>query len=420
MRNHPALVVGRRLLAATVPGRLKRDLEPLMNFDTAAPHSPASPNRRRLLQSAPALLAAATTVSSAALAQPVAGPVSGGGRAQSDAARPSAGLQKTKIVGLMLAHEQFPVPELVKLGESAAQAGFGALATSDHIQPWQANERHCGQAWVTLGAVGARAPSAWIGTTVTCPTMRYNPAVVAEAFASLSLLYPGRVFLGVGSGEALNEQAATGEWPKWPERWDRLIEAIGIIRELWAGQQVSHQGKHYTVNAKLYDPPARPIPILTAANGKKSMRLAGQYGDGLITDPKTWKQYKSEWEAGATAAGKNPADMPVLVEQFVIVGDKNDARQAAELWRFIPKAFKKYYNVPDPAEIERQADQQVPLDQVFAEWPVSTDPSAHVDVINKLFDSGVTIVNVHSGQPDQNRVVEFYANRVLPNFRNRS
>jgi TAT-translocated FGD2 family F420-dependent dehydrogenase len=329
-------------------------------------------------------------------------------------------VQSTKIVGFMLGHEQFPVPELVKLGESAEQAGFGALATSDHLQPWQANERHCGQAWVTLSALGARSQSPWIGTTVTCPTLRYNPAVVAEAFASLSLLYPGRVFLGVGSGEALNEQAATGVWPKWPERWERLIEAIEIIRALWSGQQVSHRGKYYTIDAKLYDPPAQPIPLFTAANGKKSMRLAGQYGDGLITDPKSWKQFKAEWEAGARDVGKNPADMPVLVEQFVVVGDKNDARQAAEQWRFIPKAFKKYYNVPGPAEIEQQADKEMPLEQVYGDWPVSTDPSVHVEALDRLFDSGVSIVNVHSGQPDQQKVIEFYANNVLPKLRIRS
>ena len=388
-----------------------------MILDTASSVAAGfSPDRRLLLKSAPALLAAAGAASSPALAQPRSADT----QPSTKTARPATSLVGTKTVGFMLAHEQFPVPELVRLGESAAQGGFGLLATSDHLQPWQANERHCGQAWVTLGAVGARAASAWIGTTVTCPTMRYNPAVVAEAFASLSSLYPGRVFLGVGSGEALNEQAATGTWPKWPERWDRLIEAIGIIRALWTGQQVHHQGKYYNVDAKLYDPPARPIPLLTAANGKKSMRLAGQYGDGLITDPKTWKQFKSEWEEGAKAAGKNPADMPVLVEQFVVVGDTNYARQAAELWRFIPKAFKKYYNMPDPAAIEQQADQQLPLEQVYGEWPVSTDSSVHVDAVNKLFDSGVTIVNVHSGQRDQKKVVEFYASRVLPNLRNRS
>src|SRR6201997_5786567 len=125
----------------------------------------------------------------------------------------------------MLAHEQFTVPHLTDLGTAAVGAGFGLLATSDHLQPWQANEGHCGEAWVTLAAAGERANPAWIGTTVTCPTLRYNPAVVAEAFASLSLLYPGRVFLGVGSGEALNEEAATGSWPKWTERSERLVEA---------------------------------------------------------------------------------------------------------------------------------------------------------------------------------------------------
>lgn len=159
---------------------------------------------------------------------------------------------------------------------------------------------------------------------------------------------------------------------------------------------------------------------MTAANGKNSMRLAGQYGDGLITDPKTWTKFKSEWEAGARDANKNPADMPVLVEQFVVVGNKNDARQAAGLWRFIPKAFKKYYDVADPAEIEKQAGTELPLDQVFGDWPISTDPSVHVEAVNQLFDSGATIVNVHSGQPDQKKVIAFYADHVLPNFRNRS
>ncbi len=255
---------------------------------------------------------------------------------------------------------------------------------------------------------------------MTCLTLRYNAAVVAEAFASLSLLYPGRVFLGVGSGEALNEQAATGTWPAWPERWERLVEAISIIRALWTGGHVSHHGNYYTVDAKLYDPPPEPIPLMTAANGRKSMRLAGQHGDGLITDPLTWKKFKSEWEAGARDAGKNPAEMPVLVEQFVVVGDKSDAEQAAELWRFIPKAFKKYYNTPDPAEIQQKADQELPLEKVFGDWPIGNDPAVHIAAVSKLFDSGVTIVNIHSGQPDQNKVVEFYESSVLPKFASRS
>lgn len=137
---------------------------------------------------------------------------------------------RQKMIGFMLPHEQFPVRELVELGVAAEQAGFDLLATSDHLQPWQINEGHAGMAWVTMSAIGAKTRRIWIGTTVTCPTFRYNPAVVAEGFASLNLLYPGRIFLGIGSGEALNEQAATGDWPKWQERSERLVEASEIIR----------------------------------------------------------------------------------------------------------------------------------------------------------------------------------------------
>ncbi len=321
---------------------------------------------------------------------------------------------RRKMVGYMLAHEQFPVPELVQIGKLAAHSGFHLLATSDHLQPWQANQGHSGDAWVTLGALGGQSAQSWMGTTVTCPTFRYNPAVVAQAFASLGLLYPNRVFLGVGSGEALNEAAATGDWPKWQERWDRLIEAITIIRQMWSGQHVSHQGTYYKMDARLYDPPPQPIPLMTAANGKKSMRLAGQYGDGLITDPKTWKEHKAEWEAGARAAGKNPGEMPVLVEQYVVVGGTTEAEQAATLWRFGPQAFKNLYNITEPAVIQQQAEQQTPLQKVTAEWAVDTDPGVHIAKIRELFDSGVSIVNIHSGQPDQRQVVEFYGRNVLP------
>jgi F420-dependent hydroxymycolic acid dehydrogenase len=325
------------------------------------------------------------------------------------------GLRKG-MLSFMLAHEQFPVPELVQLGALASKSGFHVLSTSDHFQPWQANQGHTGQAWVTMGALGAQTHS-WMGTTVTCPTLRYNPAVVAEAFATLSHLYPGRIFLGVGSGEALNEQAATGEWPKWQERWDRLIEAITIIRELWTGKDVAFKGKYYTVNAKLYDPPPKPIPLLTAANGKKSMRLAGQHGDGLVTDPKSWKQWKTEWEAGAREAGKNLADMPVLIEHYVVVGDQAEAKQAAELWRFGPKAWHSLFDVRDPAAIQQRAEQQTPIEEVMKSWPIGMDPKVHVNAVKELFDSGATIVNIHSGQPDQRKVIEFYASHVLPQFR---
>ncbi len=322
-----------------------------------------------------------------------------------------------RMIGFMLPHEQFPVPELVELGVAAERAGFDLLATSDHLQPWQTSEGHAGMAWVTLSAIGAKTRRVWMGTTVTCPTFRYNPSVVAEGFASLNLLYPGRVFLGIGSGEALNEQAATGEWPKWPERSERLVEASEIIRQLWSGNEVHHKGQYYNVNAKLFDPPKTQIPLMMAGNGPKAMRRCGQFSEGLITDPKTWKKHKSEFEAGAQAAGKNVKDMPVLVEQYVVVGDKNQAEKAAELWRFGPKAFTKYYNVLDPEEIQKEADMEIPLEKVYEGWAIGTDPAAHLKVIHELFDSGVTIVNIHSGQTDLKRVIEFYGTEVLPKLK---
>jgi TAT-translocated FGD2 family F420-dependent dehydrogenase len=379
---------------------------------TATPTVERTINRRDMLVWASAM-SASLSLASTATAQARQRPEPSDSNRQQPAPNP---LRKG-MMGFMLAHEQFTVPELVEIGKAAAHAGFDLLATSDHFQPWQANEGHSGEAWVTLAALGSQAGNAWMGTTVTCPILRYNPAVVAEGFASLSHLYPGRIFLGVGSGEALNEQAATGEWPKWQERWDRLIEAMTIVRELWTGKPVSYKGKYYSVAGRLYDPPSQPIPLLTAANAKKSMRLAGRHGDGLITDPATWKEHKSEWEAGARAAGKNPADMPVLIEHYAVVGGEDEVREAAELWRFGPKAFKGYESIPDPSRIQQRADSEIPLEKVYSSWATGTDPAQHIRKAKELFDSGATIVNIHSGQRDQKKVIDFYASEVLPQVR---
>src|SRR5271169_5190983 len=377
--------------------------QPWMNYSEEC--QPAIPSRRTVLKSA-AWLMGASALSSPPLEAKLAT------KDQPEQADP--GPLRKGMMGFMLAHEQFPAPQLIDLGVSAEQAGFDLLATSDHFQPWQANEGHSGEAWATLGALSQRTQRVWMGTTVTCPTFRYNPAVVAEAFATLDSLAPGRIFLGIGSGEALNEQAATGSWPKWPERSERLIEATEIIRQMWTGKQIAHQGKYYNVNARLYDRPEKTIPLLMAANGPKAMRRAGQYADGLVTDPKTWKEHKAEFEMGAKSAGKDASRMPVLVEQYVVVGEKKDAEAAAELWRFGPKAFKSYYNVRDPEEIQRRADAEIPLEKVYGDWPVGTDPEAHIKTITDLFSSGATIVNIHSGQADQKRVIDFYGKEVLP------
>lgn len=317
-------------------------------------------------------------------------------------------------IGFMLAHEQFTIPQLLEFGAAAEAAKFDVLATSDHFQPWQDNEGHSGSAWVTLAALALRTQSIWLGPTVTCPISRYNPAVVAEVFASLSALAPGRIFLGVGSGEALNEQAATGEWPAWSERSKQLIEATQLIQQLWSGEDVYHDGKFFTVEGKLYDPPVQPIPILMAANGPKAMLRAGRFGAGLITDPESWNAHRDQFEAGLEQAGKKLDDVPVLIEQFVVVGDSREVDEAAALWRFIPRAFKGYHNIADPRAIRARAEKEIPLHKVSESWSRGTDPEQHAQAIERLFESGATIVNIHAGQRDQNKAIEFYGEKVLP------
>src|SRR6201996_5608816 len=196
-------------------------------------------------------------------------------------------------VGLVLGHEQFTTAQLVDQAEAAEQAGFRYLWASDHLQPWQDNEGHSMFPWITLALVGQRTHHIPFGTGVTCPIYRYHPTTVAQAFASLAVLYPGRVFLGVGTGERLNEQAATTQFGPYQERHDRLIEAIQLIRQLWGGQRISFQGRYFQTNQlKLYDVPPSPPPIFVAAGGPKSAHLAGQYGDGWITEAGDVKNQK--------------------------------------------------------------------------------------------------------------------------------
>ncbi len=323
-------------------------------------------------------------------------------------------------IGFVLSHEQFPAPKLLELGPAAEKAGFDILWTSDHFHPWMDNQGHAGQAWITLSALGqlTRLP---FGTGVTCPTYRYHPAIVAQAFASLGVLYPGRVFLGVGAGEALNEKPVTGEFGDYEERAARFVEAVELIRELWKGGWVTHKGQFYHVeHAKIYDLPAQPVPIYMAAEGPKSMYKVGKHGDGLITDSKSAldKEMRSAFEEGAREAGKDPKKMPILAEHFVVVGGKREADESARMWRFIPKAWDQFVTNPDPRSILQNAEKELSLDEVAQNWVVSDDPKEHADSIRKLIDGGVTHVFVHSGQFDQQGVIDFYSKDVLPLLRN--
>ncbi len=222
----------------------------------------------------------------------------------------------------------------------------------------------------------------------------------AQTFTSLPQLYPGRVFLGAGSGEVLNEQAATGQWDEWETRSDRPVEAIDLIRQLWIGEEIAFKGKFFQTTARLYETPPQPMTLYVASNGPKSMAHAGQAGDGLITDAESLadEERMNTYREAARGAGKDPSAMPILVEQFVVVGGKAEAEEAASFWRFIPKAWDEFVDIHDPREILRWAEAETPLEEAYGKWPVSDDPAVHVKALQDFFDQGATQIIVHAGQ----------------------
>jgi len=322
-------------------------------------------------------------------------------------------------VGYCASHEQWPAAELVGFAVQAERAGFDALWVSDHFHPWQDNQGHAGHPWVTLAIMGQRTSRITLGTGVTCPSYRYRPPEVAQAFASLAGFYPGRIFLGVGTGEALNEVAAGGGWGPYRERAARLVEAIGLIRRLWRGDWVTHRGRYFELPlAKLYDAPSIPPPIYMAASGPRAVRLAGEHADGLITDPDTARDAEkmAAFERGARDAGKDPARLPRLVELYVCVGDREEALSVAPLWRFGPIGWQ-LLDLADPRESQRRAEADVPLEHVIQRWIVGPDPERHVQALRDLQQRGVTDVYIHSAQHDQAHVIDFYGRHVIPALR---
>jgi F420-dependent hydroxymycolic acid dehydrogenase len=354
------------------------------------------------------LAAAAGTVTAAGVAACVAKPV--GPVKTPGAPPPPAG----PGIGLVLSHEDFTTAELLDQADAAEQAGFHYLWASDHIQPWQDNEGHAMFPWITLALVGQRTSHIAFGTGVTCPVYRYHPTTVAQSVATLALLNPGRVFLGVGTGERLNEQAATTQFGSYRERHDRLAEAITLIRQLWSGQRISFQGKYFQTNQlKLYDPPPSPPPIYVAAGGPKSAYLAGQSGDGWITEAGGIDNPKlvDAFTRGARASGRDPASLGKRVEMFAVVGDHSEITRAAERWRFTGGAVDQ----PNPVEIQRAA-QTNPLDKVVGGWTTGTDANTHIAAVQKVLDAGATPF-MHFPQRNPLAAIDFYRTAILPRLR---
>jgi coenzyme F420-dependent glucose-6-phosphate dehydrogenase len=330
--------------------------------------------------------------------------------------------QQLKL-GYKASAEQFGPRELLEFSIQAEENGFDSVFTSDHLQPWRHNGGHAPAALTWLGALGASTSRIIIGTSVLTPTFRYHPAVVAQNFATLGCLFPGRVILGVGSGESLNEVPLGAEWPAPKERLARLRESIALIRKLWTEDRVDYEGEYYkTVSATIYDKPEQQIPIYIGASGPLATRYAGQEGDGYITTSgKAPSLYTDTLipavTEGARRSGRTLDDIGMLMEVKVSFDhDRERAMDDTRFWGALALSPEEKTGVEDPMEMERLAD-ALPVERTSSRFIVSTDPDEHVEKIQSYIDLGFNHLVFHAPGPDQGRFLEVYGTEILPRLR---
>lgn len=320
--------------------------------------------------------------------------------------------------------EQFSPVELLNYAISAEKAGFDLLDVSDHFHPWS----EAGQSqfsWTWLGATAAKTSMIRLGTGVTCPILRYHPTMIAQASTTVSCFAPGRTYLGVGTGEALNEYATTGEWPDYEERQSRLAEAIEIIRGLWQGEQLSYEGEYYeTHKAKLYTLPTSPIPLYISTMGPHSAPFTAKYGDGLIStggkQPKVYQELLRNFEESAKHVGKDPSRMPRLIELNVGYGQNIDAiiQEQLKYWAgtYVPAMYdQKIYT---PAMSERNGE-VIGADTVKKTGCFSSNPDDHIEFVQQYINLGFDCLIFHSADPDQHAFIERYSRDILPKLRSK-
>jgi coenzyme F420-dependent glucose-6-phosphate dehydrogenase len=326
--------------------------------------------------------------------------------------------------GYKASAEQFGSSELLEFALEAERLGLDTIAVSDHFQPWRHTGGHAPAALTWLGAVGARSAGALIGTSVLTPTLRYHPSIVAQAFATLAGLTRGPVFLGIGTGEAMNETPATGaEWPGAKERRLRLAEAIGLIRRLWTEERVDFEGTYYrTSRATIYERPAEPVPIYVAASGPLAAKLVGRVADGFIcTSGKPMELYGTLLDAmreGAAKAGRDAAQIKRMIEIKVSYDtDLEAARRACEWWGALALSSQEKTGIEDPLELERLADADP--SRAASRFIVSVDADEVVERIEPYVELGFTELVFHGPGGDQRRFLELFTRDVLPRLRAR-
>ena len=327
-------------------------------------------------------------------------------------------------LGYKASAEQFGPNELLEFSCLAEAVGFDSVFMSDHFQPWRHTGGHAPYSLSWLGALGARTTRVVMGTSVMTPTFRYHPSIVAQAAATLGLMFPDRVVLGIGTGESLNEVPALGiKWPGFKERQARLREAVDLMRRLWREDRVSFQGQYYrTENATIYDKPARPVPIYIAASGPTAAAMAGELGDGFIcTSGKGLELYQETLlpnvAAGLKASGRGSDAVERMIE--IKVSFDTDRRRALEdtrHWAALALSADEKMSVKDPIEMERLAD-ALPMERAASRWIVSDDPDEQIEKIRPYVELGFRHLVFHAPGPDQARFLRLYAERVLPKLR---
>lgn len=327
--------------------------------------------------------------------------------------------------GYKASAEQFGPGDLADLAVSAEAHGFDSVFISDHLQPWRHDGGHAPASLPWLGAVGARTQRVILGTSVLTPTIRYHPGVIAQAFATLGSMFPGRIVLGVGTGESLNEVPLGLAWPEQKERFARLKESVQLIRELWTGERVSFEGTYYrTVKATIYDRPADPVPIYIGASGPAATRLAGRIADGFITTSgKAPSLYTDTLlpalRDGVQKAGRGLDDLDTLMEMKVSFDpDRERAVQDTRFWAALALKPEQKAGVEDPLEMQRLAE-ELPIGQAASRWIVSDDPDEHVERIGTYLDLGFRHLVFHAPGHDQERFLTLYGEQILPRLRER-
>lgn len=328
-------------------------------------------------------------------------------------------------LGYKASAEQFSASDLLDLTVHAERAGFDSVFISDHLQPWRHEGGHAPAALPWLGAAAALTDRIVLGTSVLTPTFRYHPGVIAQAFATLGGLFPGRVILGVGTGEALNEVTLGATWPPIAERFQRLKESLELIDALWSGERVTFEGAFYsTANATIYDLPDERVPVYIGAAGPAATRLAGRVAAGFITTSGKPRELYADTLLPALAEGlrqkgRTSNDIDTLIEVKVSFDpDRAIAREKTRFWAPLALTPEEKMGVDDPLEMQRLAD-ALPLERAASRFIVSTEVDEHVTAILEYVALGFRHLVFHDPGHDQHSFLDFYGREVLPAIRER-